>query len=111
MGRTGRVNGKAMASIAGAVQAPPGRYLVETPITTLASGQPLTFVTHVLRGVSPGPVVGILSGLHGDEFSTTEVILSLCERIVIDNLAGTLLMVPWRTPSRSRRARGRHRWT
>ena len=88
------MNGKAMVSIAEAVQAPPGRYLVETPITTLASGQPLTFVTHVVRGASPGPVVGVLSGLHGDEFSTTEVVLSLRDRIVIDDLAGTLLLVP-----------------
>jgi predicted deacylase len=94
MGRTERVTGKTMASIVQAVQAPPGHYLVETPVTTLASGQPLNLVTHVLRGASPGPVVGILSGLHGDEFSTTEVILSLHERIVIDNLAGTLLLVP-----------------
>jgi predicted deacylase len=85
---------KTMASIAEAVQAPPGRYLVETPVTTLASGQLLTVVTHVLRGASAGPVVGILSGLHGDELSTAEVVLSVRERVAIDDLAGTLLLVP-----------------
>jgi predicted deacylase len=88
------VNRKTMASIAQALEAPPGLYLVEAPVTTLASGQLLTLVAQVLRGASPGPVVGILSGLHGDEFSTTEVIHSLRGRIVIDELAGTLLLVP-----------------
>jgi uncharacterized protein len=84
----------ATGSILEAVQAPPGRYLVETPVTTLASGQPLTFVTHVLRGARAGPVVGILSGLHGDEFSTAEVGLSLLDGISLNELAGTLLLVP-----------------
>ena len=36
MGRTGHVNRKTMASIAQALEAPPGLYLVETPVTTLA---------------------------------------------------------------------------
>jgi uncharacterized protein len=83
-----------MGTILEAVQAPSGHYLVETPVTMLASGQPLFFVTHVLRGAQPGPVVGILSGLHGDEFSTAEVVLALLDRIALDELAGTLLLVP-----------------
>lgn len=83
-----------VATILEATQAPPGRYCVETPVTTLASGQPLSFVTHVLRGAQTGPIVGILSGLHGDEFSTAEVVLSLLECISPTDISGTLLLVP-----------------
>jgi predicted deacylase len=51
-------------------------------------------VTHVLRGARPGQTVGILSGLHGDEFSTAELVLSLMERLPTAELAGTVLLVP-----------------
>ncbi len=80
--------------IAAAKQQPPGHYYVETPVVLLANGQQLTFATHILRGTKPGPTVGILSGLHGDEFSTAELVLSLVDLIDLGELAGTLLLVP-----------------
>jgi predicted deacylase len=87
-----------MASIGEALAQPPGHYLAETTITTLALGQPLTYHTHILRGRSPGPtggpVVGIVSGLHGNEIATAELLLSLLEVVDIDALHGTLLLVP-----------------
>ena len=64
-------------SIEVALNAAPGCRIVETPVTVLASGQPLVLTTHVLRGAGSGRTVGIVSGLHGDEFSTAELVLSL----------------------------------
>ena len=84
----------AEGTVAEAKQRAQGHYFVETPVVLLANGQQLTFATHVLRGAKPGPTVGILSGLHGDEFSTAELVLSLVELIDLDELAGTLLLVP-----------------
>jgi predicted deacylase len=75
-----------------------GHTIVETPVTTLASGQPLALTTHVVRGTQPGPTVGIISGLHGDEFSTAEVVLSLLPLLPPAAVAGTLLLVPMASP-------------
>ncbi len=87
-----------VAAVAEGLAQPPGHYLAETHVATLASGPPLTLHTHLLRGNHPGPVVGIVSGLHGDEFSTAEVLLSLLHRIDADTLHGTLLLVPMASP-------------
>jgi uncharacterized protein len=85
---------KRAESIAAAVQAPPGHYYVETPVTTMATGQPLMLSAHVLRGMQPGKSVGIISGLHGDEFSTAELVLSLLPLVDLAHLAGTLILIP-----------------
>jgi predicted deacylase len=81
-------------SIAAATQAPPGHYYVETPVTIMATGQPLTYAAHILRGEQPGPRIGILSGLHGDEFSTAVLVLSLFPLLELNTLVGTVVLVP-----------------
>lgn len=82
---------QAIAELAGG---DPGHRLVETPVTLLASGQRLAITTHVVRGARPGPTVGIVSGLHGDEISTAELVLSLIPLLPPDDLAGTVLLIP-----------------
>jgi predicted deacylase len=81
-------------SIEDALKANPGCRIVETPVTTLASGQPLVITTIVIRGASSGRTVGIVSGLHGDEISTAELVLSLLPLLPPANVAGSLLLVP-----------------
>jgi predicted deacylase len=76
----------------------PGRRIVETPVALLASGQRLVVTTHVLRGPRPGPTVGVVSGLHGDEISTAELVLSLLPLLPPDDLAGTVLLIPMASP-------------
>jgi predicted deacylase len=76
----------------------PGHRLVETPVTLLASGQRLAITTHMLRGARPGPRVGVVSGLHGDEISTSELVLSLLPLLPPDDLAGTVLLIPMASP-------------
>lgn len=80
------------------VNGEPGHRLLETPVTLLASGQPLAITTHVVRGARSGPTVGIVSGLHGDEISTAEVVLSLVPLLPPDDVAGTILLIPMASP-------------
>ena len=86
-------------SIEVALNAAPGCRIVETPVTVLASGQPLVLTTHVLRGAGSGRTVGIVSGLHGDEFSTAELVLSLLPLLPPVDIAGSVLLVPMASPS------------
>jgi predicted deacylase len=81
-------------SIETALDAVSGCRIVETPVTVLASGQPLVITTHVVRGARPGHTVGIVSGLHGDEISTAELVLSLLPLLPPEEVAGALLLVP-----------------
>lgn len=83
-----------IVSIVEGLNQPPGHYLAETNVTLLASGQPLTLTAHVLRGRHTGPTVGITSGLHGDEFSTAELVLSLLTLVDLEALHGTILLIP-----------------
>jgi predicted deacylase len=85
-------------SIEVALNAAPGCRIVETPVTVLASGQPLVVTTHVLRGAGFGRTVGIVSGLHGDEFSTAELVLSLLPLLPPMDIAGSVLLVPMASP-------------
>ena len=86
------------SSVREALDAGAGHRLVETPVTTLASGQLLMLTAHVLRGARPGPTVGIVSGLHGDEFSTAEVVLSLIDHLPAASLSGALVLLPTANP-------------
>jgi uncharacterized protein len=76
----------------------PRHEIVTTPVTILADGQPLAVTTHVLRGARPGPTVGIVSGLHGDEISTAELVLSLLPLLPPASIAGTVLLIPMASP-------------
>ncbi|MGH2613734.1 MAG: succinylglutamate desuccinylase/aspartoacylase family protein [Thermomicrobiales bacterium] len=81
-----------------AVNGATGHTVVETPVTILASGHHLAITTHVLRGAQPGRTVGIVSGLHGDEVSTAELVLSLLPLLPPAEITGTLLLVPMASP-------------
>lgn len=85
-------------AIAAVLEASPGHQIVETPVTLLASGQPLAITTHVLRGARPGRTVGIVSGLHGDEISTAELVLSLLPLLPPGDMAGSVLLLPMASP-------------
>jgi predicted deacylase len=81
-------------SIEDALNGKTGHRIVETPVTMLALGQPLVVTTHVLCGARPGRIVGIVSGSHGDEISTAELVLSLLPLLSLSDIAGAVLIVP-----------------
>ncbi len=85
-------------TIEAALDGEAGCRIVETPVTVLASGQPLVITTHVVRGARPGHTVGIVSGLHGDEISTAELVLSLLPLLPPADVTGSLLLVPMASP-------------
>lgn len=48
----------------------------------------------IVRGQRPGPRLSVLGGIHGDEYDGPEVIYSLFSCLSVEQLCGTLVMVP-----------------
>jgi len=48
----------------------------------------------ILKGKKPGPVFTILAGIHGFEYPPIIAVQTLYERISIDSLSGTLIIIP-----------------
>jgi predicted deacylase len=72
---------------------PPTRY---TPIdvTTLADGQQLVLPVHRLEGATPGPTLGLIALLHGDETLPHEIVRRVLADVPARELRGTILAVP-----------------
>ncbi|MBK8701279.1 MAG: succinylglutamate desuccinylase/aspartoacylase family protein [Saprospiraceae bacterium] len=61
----------------------------------LPSGSKLDIVAHVFRSNNPGPVFLLLGGIHGDEINGIEIITSLLESKVFENLtSGSIIAIP-----------------
>lgn len=67
-------------------------------VGTLASGLPLRVALHDIRGAHPGPTVGIVAGIHGDEVAPIEAIRRLVAELDVDELTGRLVVVPVANP-------------
>ncbi|MDB5527433.1 MAG: hypothetical protein JWR51_536 [Devosia sp.] len=61
---------------------------------TGADGVEQTFPLIVLQGVSAGPTVVLVAGIHGDEYEGPSALRQLSERIDPTTLAGRVLIVP-----------------
>ena len=53
---------------------PGSKSVVRIPVATLLNGTELCIYMHVVRGVEPGPTLGLLSTTHGAEFISIEQI-------------------------------------
>ena len=67
-------------------------------VATLASGEDFGLHVHEIRGSRPGPVVGISSGVHGDEFNGPEIIYRFLTSLDASQLRGTLRVLPVANP-------------
>jgi predicted deacylase len=74
------------------------RTRVDLPVTMGLNGQPLALSAHVLRGVTPGPVVALLSTLHGNEWFSIFAMRRLVESLDPQRLRGTVIVVPVANP-------------
>lgn len=74
--------------------------VVRFPVTVLASGQELDLTAHVVRGPRPGPVVSLVSGLHGDELFTAAFFRHVLARLAAEReqLRGQVVLVPMANP-------------
>ena len=81
-------------SVEEALGAGPGRRIARIPVTTLASGDQLDLVVHVLVGTGPGPRVGVMLGTHGGETFVTELWRVFLQELGTESLAGSLFVMP-----------------
>lgn len=69
--------------------------IVKIPIGKLPSDSRINLVTHIFRHPTPGPIVLLLAGIHGDEVSAVEILRRFIELKYHDNLLkGTLIVIP-----------------
>jgi uncharacterized protein len=61
----------------------------------IPSGSKLDILAHVFRSVNEGPTLLIIGGIHGDEINGIEIITSMLEAKVFDNiLCGAVVAIP-----------------
>jgi len=63
-------------------------------VATLAGGHDLEIPVHRIRGSAPGPRVGLVALLHGDETLPNELIRRVLMRATQDALSGELIALP-----------------
>ena len=77
---------------------PAGRYVVRVPVARLLSDHDLSIVVHIVRGQHPGPTLGLLAGIHGDETPGVRIQQQLLAAVSPTDLAGTIIAVPVANP-------------
>ncbi len=81
--------------------------LVLTPVANLASGHEMRLHLWRLAGPRPGPAVGLIAGVHGDQTTGVETVRRLAACLGGELLAGTVLALPVANPY-AYQARSRH---
>ncbi len=75
--------------------APAGKLTqTELRVARLPTGIWLSLPVGVLHGRNPGPVIWISSAIHGDELNGIPIIRHVLDRIIPEELCGTVLAVP-----------------
>lgn len=74
--------------------APGSRMVVDIPFGKLYTHTELNIGAHVIHGKRPGPVLLITAALHGDEINGVEICRRLLRLPRLNNLKGTLVVVP-----------------
>ncbi|MCO5223769.1 MAG: succinylglutamate desuccinylase/aspartoacylase family protein [Thermomicrobiales bacterium] len=67
-------------------------YLIE--LGHRPDGTPMGIPMIAVSGRQPGPVLGIIAGLHGDEYEGPEALRSLVNNLDLNSLAGSILCTP-----------------
>lgn len=77
---------------------PGGRAAIRIPVTVGLNGADLALWVHVVRGRTPGPVLALLSTLHGGEWFSIEVLRRLTVETDPATLRGALVAIPVGNP-------------
>jgi uncharacterized protein len=75
-----------------------GRTISEIPVYTLANGHEVRLYVHELKGAKPGPVLGLVAGIHGDEPLCIEMIRQALSDINLEEFSGTVLALTVANP-------------
>lgn len=70
------------------------RRTVELPVSVLSDHTPVTMSVHVVHGQKPGATLFVSAAIHGDEVIGVEIARRLMHSPQLDDIAGTLLVVP-----------------
>ncbi len=81
-------------AIAGHRIAPGQRFQFDLPAASLYTNTPLNMPIEVIHGKRRGPVLLVCAGIHGDELNGVEIIRRLRAMRGLNNLRGTLVLVP-----------------
>ena len=76
----------------------PGREYFRLDVTKLASGADLRLGLHVLTGAKPGPTIGILTTVHGDETMALMAVRDLLDSLDVNSLSGRVAAIPVANP-------------
>jgi len=68
------------------------------PVTTLLVGAELGIPVHVVHGVQDGPVLGLISGIHGAEHFSVRILRRVLLELDCRQLAGTVVAIPVANP-------------
>jgi predicted deacylase len=68
------------------------------PVASLLVGTTLTLPVHVVHGREPGPVLGLMSGVHGAEYLPMRVLRQAIAQLDPAELRGTVLALPVANP-------------
>ncbi len=74
------------------------RGVVPLHVTTALNGAPVRISAHVVHGRQPGPVVTLLSTVHGAEWFSVEPIRRVLQEADPETLRGTIVAVPVANP-------------
>jgi predicted deacylase len=75
-----------------------GRFFTRIEVTTMLNGAMLCVPLHVVTGRNPGPVFGIVTNTHGDEFLPTIAIRRFIDALDTAKLKGRLVIVSVANP-------------
>jgi hypothetical protein len=75
-----------------------GRFFTRIEVTTMLNGAMLCVPLHVVTGRNPGPVFGIVTNTHGDEFLPTIAIRRFISELDTAKLSGRLVIVSVANP-------------
>jgi predicted deacylase len=76
----------------------PGRDFVRLDVARLASGMDLHLGLHVVTGAKPGPTLGILTTVHGDETMSLMAVRRLLDGLDVKALSGRVAAIPVANP-------------
>ncbi|WP_017663193.1 succinylglutamate desuccinylase/aspartoacylase family protein [Baaleninema simplex] len=73
---------------------PVSRVQLELPVARLATQTPISLPVTVVNGSETGPVLWLSAAIHGDEINGVEIVRRVLDRVVPEQLRGTLIAVP-----------------
>ena len=76
----------------------PGREFVRLDVARLASGADLHLGLHIATGAKPGPTLGILTTVHGDETMSLMAVRRLLDGLDVAALSGRVAAIPVANP-------------